>query len=309
MKCISIQQPFAWLVAIGAKNVENRSRQTKYRGEILIHAGLKKEWLEEFLEDFPDCEVDENWFTLGAVVGSAVLVDCQKMSPELEENIWAGGEFCYNLRDTKWFTEPISCKGKLGIYDIEPSLMPKIAKQMAAPARSCGESETKFVEAIKSRLAVSHLEDLIEDKSADEDYVGVIKIADRGIALLPDDAAFYEYKGDAFAGMDDFASAKRCYEDAIRRDSDNASVLRSLGRILADLKDFEAARTHLAKALDFEPNDPHIHSTLGDVLEMSGDLAGALSSYKKANQILFLHYFGIEDDCDDEEDVESDEED
>ena len=39
MKVITIKQPFATLIAEGLKEFEFRTWKTKYRGEILIHAG------------------------------------------------------------------------------------------------------------------------------------------------------------------------------------------------------------------------------------------------------------------------------
>ncbi|MEN6566365.1 MAG: ASCH domain-containing protein [Veillonellales bacterium] len=41
MKAITILQPWASLIACGAKKIETRSWATKYRGPIAIHAGLK----------------------------------------------------------------------------------------------------------------------------------------------------------------------------------------------------------------------------------------------------------------------------
>jgi hypothetical protein len=42
MKVISILQPWASLVALGHKKIETRSWNTKYRGELLIHASKKR---------------------------------------------------------------------------------------------------------------------------------------------------------------------------------------------------------------------------------------------------------------------------
>ncbi len=42
MKALSLWQPWASLIAIGAKRFETRSRPTKYRGQLAIHASLKK---------------------------------------------------------------------------------------------------------------------------------------------------------------------------------------------------------------------------------------------------------------------------
>ena len=49
MKVLTLKQPWASLVANGYKVYEFRTWKTKYRGEILIHAGcgVDKEWLEK----------------------------------------------------------------------------------------------------------------------------------------------------------------------------------------------------------------------------------------------------------------------
>jgi|ERR1700687_42153 len=41
MKMISIRQPWASLIVSGAKDVENRTWPTRYRGTVLIHASLR----------------------------------------------------------------------------------------------------------------------------------------------------------------------------------------------------------------------------------------------------------------------------
>ncbi len=38
MKALSIRQPWAWLVANGHKDIENRDWATNFRGRFLIHA-------------------------------------------------------------------------------------------------------------------------------------------------------------------------------------------------------------------------------------------------------------------------------
>lgn len=44
MLALSIRQPWAYLIVNGHKAIENRTWDTKHRGEILIHAGLKFDW-------------------------------------------------------------------------------------------------------------------------------------------------------------------------------------------------------------------------------------------------------------------------
>ena len=52
MKTLSIRNPWAYLIAYGVKDVENRSWKTDYRGELLIHAsGDPLGWIN--LKDLP----------------------------------------------------------------------------------------------------------------------------------------------------------------------------------------------------------------------------------------------------------------
>jgi hypothetical protein len=81
---ITIQQPYASLIAVGAKKYETRSWQTNYRGKIAIHAGKKKADVcmtncgnVDFALGF---EGSCDWYKLpyGAVVAVADLIGCWK---------------------------------------------------------------------------------------------------------------------------------------------------------------------------------------------------------------------------------------
>ena len=119
MKVLTIKQPWATLIMQGDKRFEFRSWQTKYRGDLLIHAGkgIDKEAMERLSkyisEDLP----------AGKILGKVTLVDCVKMSPEfkdilLKENkdIYTDSSFKENygwqLEDVEVFDEPIETKGK-----------------------------------------------------------------------------------------------------------------------------------------------------------------------------------------------------
>jgi ASCH domain len=78
MKIISIRQPWASLIASGAKDVENRTWPTRYRGPILIHASqrpdnISREDIERRFGISPPSRQP-----LGGVVGIADIVDCMK---------------------------------------------------------------------------------------------------------------------------------------------------------------------------------------------------------------------------------------
>ena len=70
MKCLSLRQPYADLLARGEKAIELRKWNTKFRGEFLIHASKNI--------DIEACErlnINDNELTKGTIIGSAFLYD------------------------------------------------------------------------------------------------------------------------------------------------------------------------------------------------------------------------------------------
>ena len=67
MKAITLTQPWATLVAIGAKRIETRSWPTKYRGPIAIHAAKGfPGWAKRFCEASLVCDA-LGWPKMGAI--------------------------------------------------------------------------------------------------------------------------------------------------------------------------------------------------------------------------------------------------
>lgn len=86
MKLLSLWEPWATLMAIGAKRIETRSWSTSYRGWLAIHAskgGLGKIELAHTLEE-PEFAVALNGIALspGCIVAVARLEDCLPTSPK-----------------------------------------------------------------------------------------------------------------------------------------------------------------------------------------------------------------------------------
>jgi len=115
-KCLSIRQPFAWLVVEGHKPIENRSKRTNYRGPLFIHAPLKMFDLKMTLRDygramqvtFPDA------FRMGGIVGVVDLVDVVTSS----RSKWFNGPYGWVLENPRPLPfEPAD--GKLGIFHLE----------------------------------------------------------------------------------------------------------------------------------------------------------------------------------------------
>ena len=124
MKVLTIKQPWATLIMQGYKRFEFRSWQTKYRGDLLIHAGkgIDKEAIKRLEKYLPE------ELPFGKILGKVTLVDCIKMSPEFKErllkenkDIYAKSSFQENygwqMDNVQVFEEPIEAKGHLSLWE------------------------------------------------------------------------------------------------------------------------------------------------------------------------------------------------
>lgn len=116
MRALSVLQPWAWLLANGHKDVENRSWATRYRGDFFIHAG--KRWGREQRDDvawvrhhFPRIELPAT-FDLGGIVGAATIVDCVDES----DSPWFSGDFGFVVANAVRI-KFIPCRGMLGFFE------------------------------------------------------------------------------------------------------------------------------------------------------------------------------------------------
>jgi len=118
VKALSIRQPYAWLIVNGFKDVENRDWPTKFRGRVLIHAGVtypKREYADDaedyaasYAIKFPAREE-----MIGGIVGVATIVDCVTAS----DSKWFMGKYGFVLADAKPLPF-VPCKGQLNFFDI-----------------------------------------------------------------------------------------------------------------------------------------------------------------------------------------------
>ena len=127
MKCLSVSQPFADLIISGKKIIELRKWNTNFRGEFLIHAPIKIR-----IEDCKRLKINKKLVT-GAIIGKAELYKVKKYNSvkeikadqkfHLASKNFHGKTFGFMLKNVKSFRIPISCKGKLGFFEID---FPKI---------------------------------------------------------------------------------------------------------------------------------------------------------------------------------------
>lgn len=127
MKCLSVSQPFADLVACGKKTIELRNWNTSFRGEFLIHAPQKIR-----KNDCKRLKITKE-FVCGAIVGKAEIYDVKKYTfpKEVREDYekhfaardFFGCRYGFLIKNAKPFRIPIPCKGRLGFFDVK---LPKV---------------------------------------------------------------------------------------------------------------------------------------------------------------------------------------
>lgn len=143
MKALTLTQPWATLVAIGAKRIETRSWSTSYRGLIAIHASkgfpgdlqcmVREQPYRKYLEP---AGFDQPWkLPRGQVIATCRLVDVLPTyrggetlpewipGPFSDERMfgdYSDRRFGWILEDVQMLPEPVPAKGSLGLWSWEP---------------------------------------------------------------------------------------------------------------------------------------------------------------------------------------------
>jgi activating signal cointegrator 1 len=131
---LSVLQPWASLVAIGAKRYETRSWRTDYRGPIAIHASKK---LDRQARDFCSNAIvaaayrragvtdPSKQLPRGAVVATAQLVAVYRTEDlrahlseeELTFGFYGNGRFAWELFDVVALSSPIPATASLNLWE------------------------------------------------------------------------------------------------------------------------------------------------------------------------------------------------
>ncbi len=125
MKCLSLKQPYAEFLVSGKKTIELRNWNTMFRGKFLIHASknIDKDRLESL-------GIDYEIFTLGAIIGTAVLYDVKQYKSKKELEIDKSRHypdikkfrFCnygFMVKNAHRFRNPIPYLGRLKFFEVE----------------------------------------------------------------------------------------------------------------------------------------------------------------------------------------------
>lgn len=120
--CLSIRQPYAWLIVRGIKPVENRTWRTNFRGRVLIHAGVtypKRDYADD-LDQYADQDYPRTREEMvGGIVGEAVIVDCVRA----HSSPFFLGPYGFVLEQAKAFQKLIPLGGKLGFFGVPASVI------------------------------------------------------------------------------------------------------------------------------------------------------------------------------------------
>lgn len=134
MKAISLWQPYATLIAIGAKHYETRSWSTDYRGTLVIHAA--KRWTREeeryalmpnFASVLKASGLNPLHLPLGCAICVVDLVDIWTTeravwkegidAQEMAFGNYGPGRFAWQLANVRVLNPPIPAQGKQGLFE------------------------------------------------------------------------------------------------------------------------------------------------------------------------------------------------
>ena len=118
--CMTVREPYAWAIMVGAKDVENRSRRSNYLGRLYIHTSLTEDVdaVEAIVERVAaDLGVSASAARakyrrhrergLGKIIGRVEMFGCA-VSHKSE---WFDGKYGYLLHNPVRLRQPIPAKG------------------------------------------------------------------------------------------------------------------------------------------------------------------------------------------------------
>ncbi len=128
MKALSIRQPWAWLIAKGYKDIENRTWRLNHPScaknvpmRIYIHASKHRDNKESlgFIYKIFGADIPHQVFELspkfyGAIIGEVDIIGCVSES----KSPWFIGPYGFILANPVLYDKPIPYKGQLGFFEV-----------------------------------------------------------------------------------------------------------------------------------------------------------------------------------------------
>ncbi len=150
LRALTVKDPWATLIAIGAKQIETRSYRTRYRGPISIHSSkaFRRED-QEFCSQEPVCSALERAgiysptdMPRGAVIAVAEIVACDQVlggqdsqemippEPERSFGFYSPGRWMWRLANVRRLAEPVPSRGLLGLWRLPTPVIEAVAAQI-----------------------------------------------------------------------------------------------------------------------------------------------------------------------------------
>jgi hypothetical protein len=131
MKAISLQQPFASLLTIGAKTIETRPWPTSYRGPMIIHAQSLSESVTDpyFKSILASHGLDCEKLPTERIIGLATLIDCRKIEkqmipcyPQLAFSDFKPGWYLYEFANIIRLKKTVPAEGAAHLWEWQENI-------------------------------------------------------------------------------------------------------------------------------------------------------------------------------------------
>src|SRR5437868_4706404 len=118
------------------------------------------------------------------------------------------------------------------------------------------------------------------------DLAGAMREYQRAIELAPNDATAHHWFGnDTLAALGQFEEAIAEGKRSVELDPLSVVINVDLGETFYYARRYDEAARQMRKALEIDPTSFYAHYNLGIVLQLMGDLPGAIAEYEKAKQL------------------------
>ena len=136
-RALTLRQPWAWAVAAGHKDVENRTWQTPHRGWLAIHAG--GEWADsgavalctQLLDDAGVAIPPKQHLIRSAIIAVVFVEDCIAPDTPLQSPWAQPHNFHWLLRGAVLLPTPVPCAGSREVWKLSKEQSDAVEAQLA----------------------------------------------------------------------------------------------------------------------------------------------------------------------------------
>ncbi len=150
LRALTVKDPWATLIAIGAKQIETRSYRTRHRGPIAIHSSkaFSREDQELCFQEPVRGALERAGIRFptdmprGAIIAVAEAAACAQVpggqdweedippEPERSFGFYSPNRWMWRLANIRRLTEPVPCRGMLGLWRPSPEVIEAVAGQV-----------------------------------------------------------------------------------------------------------------------------------------------------------------------------------